>query len=180
MKIENNKWWTKWYFWINLLLVIFWSAKFISEYMRTRNSEYGRFANERRQSMGIPIIADYLKPIGSPQNKYDGLRWQTSKNPTPEVRLIQRSKTVEANGKDGWIAESDGIRLYIDDTTCFQLNLHSKIIQDKIEFSGELGKVDTRKEDLDLQNRYPTYEWRKLDSIQLDSIRKAWEISKIN
>jgi hypothetical protein len=180
MKTEKNKWWTKWYFWTNLIFVIIWGNKFISEYVRIRNSEYGRIANEKRQSLGIPIIADYLKPIGAPKSKFDGLRWETSKNPSLEVRLIQRSKTVEANKNDGWIWESDAIRFYIDDSTCFQLNLHSKIIQNKVEFSGELGKVDTRNEDLDLENRYPTYEWYKLDSIQLDSIKRAWKIYRIN
>jgi hypothetical protein len=176
MKTENYKWLTNWYNWIILLFLIYWAPKFITEYVRTRNSEYGRFSNERRQALGIPIIADYLKPKGSPKSKFDGLRWETSKNPTSKERLVHRWKTVEANKIDGWIEERDGLRLFIDDTTCFQLNLVSKIFEDSVEFSGKLGKVDLRRDgEIDVFKTYPLYEYQELNLFQIDSIRKTWE-----
>jgi hypothetical protein len=171
---KHKKWWTNWSFWLSSALVIFFGYKYLSDYLTTKNSEYGRLANARRQSMGIPAISDYLKPTDSPTDKYEGIRWETNKNPTLDERLIHRWKNVTANKTDGWLEERDALRFYIDDTTCFQLNLVSKIFDDSVVTTGQLGKVDTRKVGLDLENKYPRYEWTELEKAKLDSIRDTW------
>lgn len=73
----------------------------------------------------------------------------------------------------GW-RKGNALRFYIDDSTCFQLNLVSKIFDDSVIVTGRLGKVDTRKEGLDLENKYPIYEWTELEKARLDSIRDTW------
>ena len=118
--------------------------------------------------------SDYLKPANSPTNKHEGIRWETNKNPTINEQLIHRWKNVIANKSDGWLEERDALRFYIDDTICFQLNLVSKIFVDSVVITGRLGKVDTRKEGLDLEGKYPRYEWTELNKAKLDSIRESW------
>ncbi|MDH5609687.1 MAG: hypothetical protein OEY56_09405 [Cyclobacteriaceae bacterium] len=116
MESKQNKWWTNWSFWVSSAFIIFFGYRYLSDYFTTRNSEYGQLANSRRQLMGIPVISDYLKPASTPTNKYQGIRWETNKNPTPNKRLIHRWKNVEANETDGWLEERDALRFYIDDS----------------------------------------------------------------
>lgn len=61
--------------------------------------------------MGIPVISDYLKPESAPANRYQGIRWDTNKNPTPNQRLIHRWKNVEANQTDGWLEERECLEI---------------------------------------------------------------------
>ncbi len=171
---KQKKWLKNWLFWMSLVFIILFGYKYLSDYLTTKNSEYGRLANVRRQSIGIPILPDYLKPANPPTNKYEGIRWETKRNPTINERYIHKWKIVTANKTDGWLEEMDALRFYINDTTCFQLNLVSKISEDSVLITGKLGKVDTRDEGLDLERKYPKYEWTELEKAKLDSVRETW------
>ncbi|MFZ1789449.1 MAG: hypothetical protein WAT92_14110 [Saprospiraceae bacterium] len=168
---KQNKWWI----WAPFLIIICLTwGKISYKYFNSMYYLYGRKANEKRVELKIPIIESYQNFVFFPSKSYRGERWQTKKNPTKENPLIHKWKIVYANKKDGWKGDRDALRYYIDDTTCFQLNVVHTFYPDSVKVLGSLVKVDTRKDLQNWEKEFPEYEWFGLSKEQIDSVKNVW------
>ena len=163
---------------IGILSGSFFIYRNVSDYVKTRNSLYGRKANNERVNHKIPIIEDYMKPSYAPYNKYYGVRWRSSMRPNKRRKLVHLWKRVDAD-ELGWNREDDAFGYYINDTTYYQINLDYIFHADTVERIGKLNKIDSRKIDFSdyLSRKYPSYDWRELNQLQIDSVLTKWKIN---
>lgn len=146
--------------------------------MLLKNSIYGPKLNRDRIEKGIPIITDDLEPENIHTNYLVGNWWNNNDTPTDKKKLIHAWKLVQALPETGWVEERDAFRYFMNDSTCYQINIFSLIQSDSVSFKYELGLVDLKHQTWDdyVANKKVKYDWRTIGRHQKDSVFKAWDI----
>jgi hypothetical protein len=163
---------------IATLSIIFLSFKAVDDF------KFGFKYNPIRQRWGSPLIKDNMKA----HNCCGAWTIYEIDKVPDNNKAYHFSKTIRGITEGRLTNEKDIFRKNLNDTTILQVNLLTRWIwaNNKLEITGNLGKIDRRSLDLSAKvfvndaAKYPSYNFKELNGPQIDSVLHSWGLSRFD